>query len=190
MTIETTRPVLRPWTDQDRRPFAEMCDDPAFIEYLMPFASREASNTWIDRQMAHLAAHGFCFLAVEAKENAGFVGAVGLLRVGYEAHFTPALEIGWRVSGPAGASAMRRKPRWRQSGSDLTPCNCRKSWRIRPPGTASLGVSCRSWACPTMRVTTSTILSFPKVILSADKSSTACPGMARYRRGGRATPGR
>jgi RimJ/RimL family protein N-acetyltransferase len=98
MTIDTTRLVLRPWTDRDRRPFAEMCDDPAFIEYLMPFASREASNVWIDRQMAHLAAHGFCFWAVEAKENAGFVGTVGLLRIGYEAHFPPAVEIGWRVS--------------------------------------------------------------------------------------------
>jgi RimJ/RimL family protein N-acetyltransferase len=75
-----------------------MCDDPAFAEYLIPFASREASNAWIDRQMAHLAAYGFCFWAVEAKANAGFVGAVGLQWVGYEAHFTPAVEIGWRVS--------------------------------------------------------------------------------------------
>jgi RimJ/RimL family protein N-acetyltransferase len=97
MIIETARLLLRPWTDRDRRPFAEMCDDPVFMEHLMPFASREASEAWIDRQMAHLAAHGYCFWAVEAQESGGFVGAVGLLRVGYEAHFTPAVEIGWRV---------------------------------------------------------------------------------------------
>lgn len=50
------------------------------------------------------------------KENAGFVGAVGLLWVDYEAHFTPAVEIGWRVSrafwglgyAPEGARAAIR----------------------------------------------------------------------------------
>jgi RimJ/RimL family protein N-acetyltransferase len=27
-----------------------------------------------------------------------FIGAVGLLRVRYEAHFTPAVEVGWRIA--------------------------------------------------------------------------------------------
>ena len=97
MTIETSRLVLRPWADRDRQPFAEMCSDPILMKYLMPIASRAASDAWIDRQIAHLAEHGFCFWAVEAKASGGFVGAVGLLRVRYEAHFTPAVELGWRV---------------------------------------------------------------------------------------------
>jgi len=67
------------------------------MQHLMPFASREAADAWIDRQISHLAAHGFCFWAVEAKPTGSFAGAVGLLRVGYQAHFTPAVEIGWRV---------------------------------------------------------------------------------------------
>ena len=98
MNIETARLILRPWTDRDRRPFAEMSADPAVMEHLLPLAGREGSDRWIDRQMAHLAEHGFCFWALEAKEDGAFVGAVGLLRVGYEAHFTPAVEVGWRVS--------------------------------------------------------------------------------------------
>ena len=98
MDIETARLLLRPWTDRDRQPFAEMSSDPVFIAHLTPFASREASDAWIDRQMTHLAAHGFCFWAVEAKESGSFVGSVGLRQVGYEAHFTPAVEIGWRVA--------------------------------------------------------------------------------------------
>lgn len=98
MNIETARLVLRPWTDKDKRPFAEMSADPAVMEHLLPLVGREASDGWIDRQMAHLAEQGFCFWALEAKENSAFVGSVGLLRVGYKAHFTPAVEVGWRVS--------------------------------------------------------------------------------------------
>ena len=59
------------------------------------------SDGWIDRQRAHDAQHGFCFWAVELRATRAFIGAVGLVRVGYQAHFTPAVEIGWRVARPA-----------------------------------------------------------------------------------------
>ena len=98
MNIETARLILRPWIEGDRQPFAEMSADPAVMEYLLPLSGREEADGWIDRQMAHLAEHGFCFWALEAKEDCAFVGAVGLLQIGYEAHFTPAVEVGWRVS--------------------------------------------------------------------------------------------
>jgi RimJ/RimL family protein N-acetyltransferase len=68
------------------------------MQYLMPFPAREASDAWIDGQQDHLAKDGFCFWAVELAESAEFIGAVGLLRVGYEAHFTPAVEVGWRLA--------------------------------------------------------------------------------------------
>ncbi len=100
MNIETARLTLRPWTEKDREPFAEMSADPAVMRYLLPLRGREETDGWIDRQMAHLARHGFCFWALEAKEGGAFIGAVGLLRIGYEAHFTPAVEVGWRVSRP------------------------------------------------------------------------------------------
>lgn len=90
--------VLRPWEDPDRQPFAEMSADPSVMEYLLPLTPGKATDAWIDRQLAHLATHGYCFWAVEAKEDGAFVGAVGLLRVSYEAHFTPAVEVGWRIA--------------------------------------------------------------------------------------------
>jgi ribosomal-protein-alanine N-acetyltransferase len=98
MTIETARLVLRAWTDQDRQPFAALSADPAVMEHLLPLSTREASDGWIDRQMVHLAEHGFCFWAAETKQDRTFVGAIGLVRVGYAAPFTPAVEVGWRVS--------------------------------------------------------------------------------------------
>lgn len=100
MNIETDRIILRPWKERDRQPFAEMSADPAVMEHLLPMNSREAADGWIDRRMAHLAEHGFTFWALEAKESGDFLGAVGLLRIGYNAHFSPAVEVGWRVARP------------------------------------------------------------------------------------------
>lgn len=97
VSLETTRLILRPWLDRDRAPFARMSADPQVMAYLLPFASPEAVNAWIDRQQTHLKTHGFCFWAVESKADGTFIGAAGLLRVGYEAHFTPAVEVGWRL---------------------------------------------------------------------------------------------
>ena len=96
--IQTPRLLLRPWQDRDRGPFADMSADPEVMRYLISPASPEAADLWIDRQIAHQTAHGFCFWAVEQRASGAFVGAVGLAHIGYEAHFTPAVELGWRVA--------------------------------------------------------------------------------------------
>lgn len=101
MRLETPRLILRPWTDADRAPFHSMSADPEVMRYLKPRATRAESDAWIDRQLDRLAADGFCFLAVEERASAAFIGSVGLLRVSYEAHFTPAVEIGWRFARAA-----------------------------------------------------------------------------------------
>jgi RimJ/RimL family protein N-acetyltransferase len=98
MQLATSRLVLRPWQESDRAPFAELSADPVAMEYLLPIATREASDAWIDRQRNHLAEHGFCFWAVALKESGEFVGAIGLHRISYPAHFTPAVEVGWRIA--------------------------------------------------------------------------------------------
>ena len=97
VSLETARLILRPWLDRDREPFARMSTDPQVMAHLLPFASPEAVDAWIDRQQTHLGTQGFCFWAIESKADGAFIGAAGLLRVGYEAHFTPAVEVGWRL---------------------------------------------------------------------------------------------
>ena len=96
--IETPRLVLRPWQDADRPAFFAMSADPGLQEFLRPLTTRDASDGWIDHQVAHQAGHGFCFWAVERRDDGLFVGSVGLYQVGYEAHFTPAVEVGWRIA--------------------------------------------------------------------------------------------
>ena len=97
--IETPRLTLRPWQDGDREPLHAMSQDPALHEFLRPLTTRELSDAWIDRQLAHQAEHGCCFWAA-ALHDGTFIGSVGLIPVGYEAHFTPAIEIGWRIARP------------------------------------------------------------------------------------------
>ncbi len=92
------RLVLRPWQDADRQPFADLSVDPEVMRYLMPIATRTASDAWIDRQLEHLRVDGFCMWAVALSGSGAFIGSVGLLRVRYDAHFAPAVEVGWRLA--------------------------------------------------------------------------------------------
>jgi len=65
-------------------------------------------RTWHDDE------HGFSLYAVERKDTHQFIGFIGLFYAGFEAHFTPAIEIGWRLSSehwgqgfaPEGAKAV------------------------------------------------------------------------------------
>ena len=50
------------------------------------------------RKRAHWDEHGFGQWAVEIPDEASFIGVVGLETVSYEAHFTPAVEVAWRLT--------------------------------------------------------------------------------------------
>jgi len=98
IVIETERLLLREWCDEDRAPFAAMSVDPAVMKFLRILPTRAESDQWIDYQIAHQAKHGFCLWAVENGATGTFLGAVGLLRVNFDAPFMPAVEIGWRLA--------------------------------------------------------------------------------------------
>ncbi|MBV9783602.1 MAG: GNAT family N-acetyltransferase [Acidisphaera sp.] len=95
--IETPRLILRAWRDSDFPPFAEQNADPVTMRFLPKLLSRDESDAYVRRLQAHLHDHGFCKWAVEAPGVAPFIGAVGLMRVPFEAGFTPAVEVAWRL---------------------------------------------------------------------------------------------
>jgi RimJ/RimL family protein N-acetyltransferase len=90
--------VLRRWRDEDREPFATMNADPRVMEFLPAPLDRTASDSMIERISAHFAEHGFGLWAIEVPGEAAFVGYVGLLRPTFESHFTPCVEVGWRLA--------------------------------------------------------------------------------------------
>lgn len=95
--IQTRRLILRPWRPEDLQPFAEQNADPVVMRFLGGPLTRTQSDDYAARAEQHLAAHGYCKWAVEAPGVAPFIGAVGLSHVRFEADFTPAVEIAWRL---------------------------------------------------------------------------------------------
>lgn len=96
--LETERLILRTWKPTDVDLMAVIDQDPKVCEYLPAIGTRATTQTGIDRIIKHYAEHGFCLYAVELKENSEFIGWVGLSKPSFEAHFTPAVEIGWRLA--------------------------------------------------------------------------------------------
>lgn len=98
--IVTERLLLRAWRDEDLEAFAALNADPVVMEYLPGLLSRDESDAMAGRIRDHFAAHGFGLWAVEVKapDAASFIGFVGLWRPTWTAHFTPCVELGWRMA--------------------------------------------------------------------------------------------
>lgn len=96
--LQTDRLILRAWRSDDRAPFAALNADSRVMEFLPACLSRSESDAMADRIDAHFAAHGCGFWAVEAPGSAPFIGFVGLAVPKFTAHFTPCVEIGWRLA--------------------------------------------------------------------------------------------
>jgi ribosomal-protein-alanine N-acetyltransferase len=96
--LETERLRLREWRAEDREPFARMCADPRVMEFFPAPLTAEESAAAIERGRAHFARHGFGFWAAELRATGAFIGFIGIAVPGFEAHFTPCVEIGWRLA--------------------------------------------------------------------------------------------
>ena len=96
--LQTPRLHLRAWRDEDLDELAALCADPAVMRYFPAPLNREQSGALLTRLQQHMAQHGFTFWSLWQREDGRFVGMTGLAHVGFEASFTPAVEIGWRLS--------------------------------------------------------------------------------------------
>ena len=99
--LQTKRLILRTWQDSDLQPMSEINQDPAVMEYFPSTGDVQQTRAHIKRIMEHQASHGYSLFAVEIKLTGEMIGFVGLLhrtREEFNAAFTPATEIGWRLS--------------------------------------------------------------------------------------------
>jgi RimJ/RimL family protein N-acetyltransferase len=99
--LKTERLVLRRWRYGDRAPFAAMNADPEVMEYFPAALTPDQSDALIDRIETGFERRGFGFWALEVAETKQFIGFTGLSVPRFEAHFTPAVEIGWRLTRPS-----------------------------------------------------------------------------------------
>ncbi len=99
--MRTARLLLRQWRDEDLEPFARLNADPEVMRYFPAPLDRAASDALADRIQAGFETHGFGLWAVERIDTGEFIGFVGLSVPGFHAHFTPAVEVGWRLARTA-----------------------------------------------------------------------------------------
>jgi RimJ/RimL family protein N-acetyltransferase len=96
--IRTDRLLMRAWSDRDRAPFAALNADPRVSEHLAGPITRADSDGMVDRVQACWRERGFGLWAVERRDDGRFIGYVGLWPATFAAHFTPAVEVGWRLA--------------------------------------------------------------------------------------------
>lgn len=92
------RLVLRRWRDSDLEPFAALNADQTAMRFMPETMTADETRAMVGRIRDHFDAHGFGLWAVEASGVAPFIGYVGLQRPTFDAHFTPCVEIGWRLA--------------------------------------------------------------------------------------------
>jgi ribosomal-protein-alanine N-acetyltransferase len=90
--------LLRRWRPSDREPFARINSDIAVMEHFPSTLSRTESDAFAERIEAGFDQRGYGLWAVEIPDEAAFIGFVGLALHDFPAHFTPAVEIGWRLA--------------------------------------------------------------------------------------------
>lgn len=95
----TARISFRKWTEDDKAPLRRLNRDPKVMRYFPSPLSAPASDAFLSKLMKHQAEHGFTVwpIFVHEAETPTFAGCVGLLHVGFDAPFAPAVEVGWRL---------------------------------------------------------------------------------------------
>lgn len=96
--IETERLILRSWQSADLLLFTAMNSDPGVMRYFPCTLTTAETESFYNRIQDEFERNGWGLYAVELKSNGEFIGYVGLHEIGFEADFTPGVEIGWRLS--------------------------------------------------------------------------------------------
>src|SRR2546425_5725103 len=98
VALSSGRVCLRRWRDEDREAFAAMNSDARVMEFFRSPLSRVQSDAMVDGIEKHLSEHDFGLWAIEVPGVAPFIGFAGLTGTGFSAHFTPCVEVGWRLA--------------------------------------------------------------------------------------------
>lgn len=96
--IETDRLILRSWKSEDLPLFAAMNKDARVMRYFPATLTDEQTESFYNRIQSEFERNGWGLYAVELKSSGMFIGYVGLHEIGFDADFTPGVEIGWRLA--------------------------------------------------------------------------------------------
>jgi len=95
-TLHGPRVQLRAWRDSDLDAFAALNADPEVMEFLPAALDCAQTAAMMARMQARLAEAGWGHWCLDVDGRCA--GFIGLSAPGFEAHFTPCIEIGWRLA--------------------------------------------------------------------------------------------
>lgn len=95
--LATERLKLRHWRPEDLPAFARMNADPEVMRHFPGPLGRDDSDALLRRIAGELDERGWGLWALEERSSGRMLGFTGLSPVPFEAPFTPAVEIGWRL---------------------------------------------------------------------------------------------
>lgn len=95
--LHTPRLRLRTWRDSDLPAFAALNGDAEVMRHFPACMSVAESDALAGHIRQHFAEHGFGPWVLERRDQPGLIGVLGFQHVGFEASFTPAVEIAWRL---------------------------------------------------------------------------------------------
>jgi RimJ/RimL family protein N-acetyltransferase len=96
--LRSPRLVLRQWRETDLEPFAALNADPEVMRHFPSRLTRGQSAALAERERKMIGDRGWGLWAVEVIQGAPFIGFVSLAEPRFQAHFTPAVEVGWRLA--------------------------------------------------------------------------------------------
>lgn len=99
--LETSRLILRQWSESDLDTWAEMNADPKVMEFFNNTLTREESISMCKRLKAFIDEKGYGLWALELKETSSFLGFLGISDQNFPFSREPVQEIGWRLKKSA-----------------------------------------------------------------------------------------
>lgn len=96
--IETERLILRAWQESDADRYFVINQDKKVIEFLPGPLTIEQVHSFMTTNNQSILEKEMGFFAVEIKQLKKLIGFIGMSSVNFIAHFTPAVEIGWRLA--------------------------------------------------------------------------------------------
>jgi RimJ/RimL family protein N-acetyltransferase len=109
---ETERLVLRSWRDEDVDAFEQACNTPAVTRFLGGLQTRADIDAAVGRIRAAEAEHGYCYWALERRDDGRFLGFCGLKALAADnapAAIVGQPEIGWRLREDAWGQGYARE---------------------------------------------------------------------------------
>ncbi|NMC61777.1 MAG: GNAT family N-acetyltransferase [SAR324 cluster bacterium] len=95
--METERTRLRQWTEKDLDPFHQINSDSRVMQFFPRSLSKAESDSMVTRLSEKIEKSGWGLWAVDRLDKEEFIGFVGLSEPSFSAHFTPCVEVGWRL---------------------------------------------------------------------------------------------